>query len=382
MFLRSVVLGFFAFVTWFGNACADITIERVPIDNSPPVLLLKGEFSRADKPELLAGEVAASGARVIAFDSNGGQVISAMAYGRMIRSLGLSTFQLRSFQCASACALAFVGGVNREADAGAIGVHQSSFSPDSDIEGSAAVAAVQSMTAEIMAYLIEMGVDPKLLQLSLSVPSDDMRYLTASEMHNYKVTWGSLAALPERFTSAEPAQSPSPSPKNTEAAAASTQQDRAFPPIVIKWPDPADFPVQGRLAGKTVLPDFKGRDRDFSNFRTRIREGMRDGPNFAGHYTLIQIGCGTACTFVIVTDNRTGRPASFPRGGEDNLYLDLEYQLDSRLVTTQWQDYSANKCIIEFFDLDRNTWKPVGKPYVGDIEVCHRRMQKKFNEGR
>ncbi|EJJ28479.1 hypothetical protein [Rhizobium sp. CF142] len=378
MFLRSIVLAFFAFTTWFGNASADIAIERVPIDNSVPVLLLKGKFSQADNPELLAREVKASGASVIIFDSNGGQVVSAMAYGRMIRSLGLSTLQLRSFQCASACALAFVGGVNREADPGAIGVHQSSFSPDSDIEGSAAVAAIQSMTAEIMAYLIEMGVDPKLLQLSLSVPSDDMRYLTANEMQDYKVTWGSLAALPERVTSAEPTPSTAPSPKKTT----STQQDGRYLPILIKWPNAADFPVQGRFAGKTVLPDFNGRDLYFNNFRTRISEGMREGPNFAGHYTLIQIGCGTGCTSVIVADNNTGRPASFPRGGENNLYLDLDYRLDSRLVTTQWQDYKANTCIIEFFDLDRNTWKPIGKPYVEDIEVCAKRMQKKFNEGR
>ncbi|MFA1676267.1 hypothetical protein ACDY97_26875 [Rhizobium mongolense] len=49
-------------------------------------------------------------------------------------------------------------------------------------------------------------------------------------------------------------------------------------------PDETRSPTS-RLAyqRKTVLPDFKGRDRDFNRFRTRIREGMREGPNFAGH---------------------------------------------------------------------------------------------------
>ncbi|RVN32132.1 hypothetical protein CN113_36720 [Sinorhizobium meliloti] len=38
-----------------------------------------------------------------------------------------------------------------------------------------------------MTYLIEMGVDPKLLQLSLSIPSSDIRYLTAGEMTQFGV---------------------------------------------------------------------------------------------------------------------------------------------------------------------------------------------------
>jgi len=571
VFLRAVVLGILASTIWFGTACADITIQRVPIDNSSPVLLLKGDFSQSDNPELLAREVAASGAKVITFDSNGGHVLSAMAYGRMIRSLGLSTLQLRSSQCASACALAFVGGVNRQAEPGAIGVHQSSFSPESNIEGNAAVAAVQAMTAEIMKYLIEMDVDPKLLQLSLSVPSDDMRYLTANEMQNYKVTWGSLPALPERAASTEAAPTTVPPSTNTEVTpltteqkalafvatyhdawsrgnsealdfvekayadtvdfygkatpkaivirekrdfasrwpiraysvkpgsarvtcsetcridgvldwyakrdvddrvssgtaefslvwdqragtiisetgrviatdkgasqptrlisqwkeqntacrggsgdsaetmaacdrreavgtklqavgwcygregeygyqmewhacdAASPQQDGAVaaasPAIKVKRPNASDFPIQGRFTGKTVLPDFKRRDREFNSFRTRIREGMREGPNFAGHYTLIQIGCGAGCSFAIVADNQTGRPASFPRGGEDNMYLNLDYSRDSRLVAVQWLSYDVNKCFIEFFDFDRNTWKPISKTEIGDTDACYK----------
>jgi hypothetical protein len=95
---------------------------------------------------------------------------------------------LRVAECASACALAFVGGVRRTAEPGSIGVHQSSFSDDAPVTGHEAVAAVQALTADIMTYLIEMGVDPKLLQLSLSTPSSDIRYLTAGEMAQFGVT--------------------------------------------------------------------------------------------------------------------------------------------------------------------------------------------------
>ncbi|PDT46712.1 hypothetical protein CO661_17225 [Sinorhizobium fredii] len=47
-----------------------------------------------------------------------------------------------------------------------------------------------------MTYLMEMGVDPKLLQLSLSIPSSDIRYLTAAEMTQYGVT-NSVATMGE-----------------------------------------------------------------------------------------------------------------------------------------------------------------------------------------
>lgn len=50
-----------------------------------------------------------------------------------------------------------------------------------------------------MTYLIEMGVDPKLLQLSLSIPSSDIRYLTAGEMTQFGVTT-SLPATNQNVT--------------------------------------------------------------------------------------------------------------------------------------------------------------------------------------
>ncbi|MDO1585259.1 hypothetical protein [Rhizobium oryzicola] len=553
----------------FQSARADATLERVPIQNAPPVLLLKGEFSLSDNPAALAREVAATGAKAITFNSNGGNVVSAMAYGRMIRSLGLATFQLRAAQCASACTLAFLGGVIRQAEPGSVGVHQSSFSPESGVEGRAAVAAVQTMTAEIMTYLIEMGVDPKLLQLSLSVPSDDMRYLTAAEMAAYRVTAGSMADVSQQLASPPPASAaitPAPpakpetpartpedkakaltaayydawSRRNSDAMAslerlyattvdfygkptageAVMEQKRDFGDrwpvraysarieslrvtcsgtcrvdgsvdwyarresgdrvssgtaefsltwdtasgqivseagkvvemdkglssphrLISQWqaqntacrggsgdspetitacdrrevlgaklkavgwcygregeagyqmdwhacgssagqdgaastqaylsasrPSPTEYRVHAAFTGKTVLPDFKGRDRDFNTFRTRIRDGMLQGPNFAGHYTVIQIGCGTGCSFAIVADNLTGRPLNFPRGGENNMYLDLDYRRDSRLLSAQWLDYDQHTCFVEFFAFDGGIWKQLSKAALGNDETC------------
>jgi len=106
----------------------------------------------------------------------------------MIRAAGLDTLQVRQLQCVSACSLAFIGGVRRVADPGSIGVHRSSFTPDSGMSTDEAVARVQAGTAQIMSYLGEMGVDPKLMELALSYDKSDMRYLSASEMTDLRVT--------------------------------------------------------------------------------------------------------------------------------------------------------------------------------------------------
>ena len=143
--------------------------------------------------------------------------------------------------------------------------------------------------------------------------------------------------------------------------------------------NPADFPIPGRFAGKTMLPDFKGRDRQFNSFRTRIRDGMRQGPNFAGHYTLIQIGCGTGCSFAIVADNKTGRPASFPRGGEANMYLALNYSLESRLLAAQWFSYDSGRCFLEYFDFDRDEWKPLTKADIGNSDTCYKAIEENLH---
>src|SRR5947208_1678292 len=42
-------------------------------------------------------------------------------------------------------------------------------------------------------------------------------------------------------------------------------------------------------------------------FRTKLREGAAQGPNFAGHYTIVSFGCGTQCQNNWLIDARSGR---------------------------------------------------------------------------
>jgi len=101
--------------------------------------------------------------------------------------------------------------------------------------------------------------------------------------------------------------------------------------------------------GKTHFPQFDGRDKAYRNFRTRIREGMKGGPNFAGSYTVIEIGCGASCRVFYIADNKTGRVFDFPFGGEFYSGLQLSFKITSRLIVAQWANYSSDSCMRKLF---------------------------------
>jgi hypothetical protein len=136
-----------------------------------------------------------------------------------------------------------------------------------------------------------------------------------------------------------------------------------------------DYPAQPVYRGKAAKPDFSGGNAHFKSFRTRIREGMAQGPDFAGEFSVIQFGCGTGCSSVVVANNRTGQPYDFPRGGEDNMYLTLKYHIDSRLMVAQWGSYDSGKCLMEYFDFSRGIWSEVGKREIGPLEACSKDIE-------
>jgi hypothetical protein len=61
-----------------------------------------------------------------------------------------------------------------------------------------------------------------------------------------------------------------------------------------------------------VVPNLKAAQVDLKShpratrYRTKLREGAAEGPNFAGHFTVVGLGCGTSCIQWAVVDARTG----------------------------------------------------------------------------
>jgi hypothetical protein len=138
------------------------------------------------------------------------------------------------------------------------------------------------------------------------------------------------------------------------AAVPSTAQAKDYPAAVYK--------------GAKTLPDFTRRDKDFVSFRTRIRDGIKQGPNFAGHLSLIVFGCGTGCSVVFAADVRTGEVRGFPLGGEDTPYLHLAYRLGSRLVAAHW--LKEERCVRQKFVWEEDGFASSAVSDAGDQETC------------
>ncbi len=132
------------------------------------------------------------------------------------------------------------------------------------------------------------------------------------------------------------------------------------------------YPTAPGASGRPPkMPSFGGREKEFAAFRTRIKTGMRQGPNFAGRHSVVVIGCGTGCVFAVVGDNETGRLVLFPRGGEDNPGLQLTHRVDSSLMSAQWTDPNeGDKCVREYFSLADGRFELLDRTIVGERDAC------------
>lgn len=98
------------------------------------------------------------------------------------------------------------------------------------------------------------------------------------------------------------------------------------------------YKVADKYTGKPATPILRTRMQ--KTFRTTIRESAQDGPNFAGHYTLAEWGCGAGCVSMAIVDAKTGQTFDGPfsllgydlsyvyEGGEEQ----LEFRIGSRLI--------------------------------------------------
>lgn len=203
---------------------------------------------------------------------------------------------------------------------GQLGVHQLSSRGPGDLE------SLQFAISEILDAFQRFGVDPRITKHMMTTPPAEMYYFSDFEKDDYVIN---------RREELKPVAVPTATPSSAE----------------LKF---ADYPASEMLTGEVKLPNFK-KDELARTFRTRIRDGMKGGPNFAGDHVLIEIGCGTSCVFGILVDAKTGKLVKFPLGGEDNYQLEMTYTVESSLLKAVWMDTSNDKfntCVKQDFRLD------------------------------
>jgi len=101
-----------------------------------------------------------------------------------------------------------------------------------------------------------------------------------------------------------------------------------------------------------TIPNLKPAEVDLKShqrareYRTKLREGAAEGPNFAGHFTVVGWGCGTSCVQWAIVDAVTGT-VYFPpdeirsistvhldivKDEPESHFYGLRFRLDSRLL--------------------------------------------------
>ena len=151
----------------------------------------------------------------VALNSPGGNVLAAMELGRLIRERRYTTSVGRTVpedrwsttiagECNSACAIAFLGGIQRRyspdpgtPDGGSrLGFHQFAASTDGRLNQVATLIeamgvglrTAQVLTGIMIAYTVDMGVDPRVITRASAVPPERLWILTASDAEQMKVT--------------------------------------------------------------------------------------------------------------------------------------------------------------------------------------------------
>jgi hypothetical protein len=131
---------------------------------------------------------------ILAIHSPGGSLLEGMKLGKVIRAAGLFTYvgresanpndPMRPGECYSACALAFLGGQFRWIyPASMYGVHRFNFT--GQIQQNTDVT--QILSASIVQYIRDMGVDPTLFNAMTSTSSDSIYILPQSQLKQWRV---------------------------------------------------------------------------------------------------------------------------------------------------------------------------------------------------
>ncbi|WP_146767938.1 hypothetical protein [Mesorhizobium atlanticum] len=100
-----------------------------------------------------------------------------------------------------------------------------------------------------------------------------------------------------------------------------------------------------------------------------IRKALKRGADFAGHFSVVLVGCGTACIAARMIDLRTGQLFWIPGGYQ----LDLEYYVGSRLIRVAWAEPSEDAvCVRQDFEWTGRKFvkRYENREHVADTTQC------------
>lgn len=100
--------------------------------------------------------------------------------------------------------------------------------------------------------------------------------------------------------------------------------------------------------GEAASPILTGGNPPNSRYKAAIEEAVMDDPVYAGSYSVVRLGCGTACEFIKFVNQKNGVVVDLPRDlqasphdishMDDSLLLKVTTYIDSNLTNCRFDD--------------------------------------------
>jgi hypothetical protein len=179
------------------QAAGAANIEVKHLDSAAALVIVEGDLELGDI-EVFRSKVAALSKATVAFRSDGGSLLAGIRIGMLVRVKGFTTIVPDAAQCASACAVAWLGGAHRFLGVGAkVGFHAAYVQKGGTTTESGPGNAV------LGAYLDQIGLpEDAIVYITQAAPSS-MKWLNMEEAAQHGIE---VALLPP--TDAAPAADP------------------------------------------------------------------------------------------------------------------------------------------------------------------------------
>lgn len=152
---------------------ADIT--RAPTNGGPDIIAIDGDFVLGDEKKFVDLALGSKNALVV-LESRGGNLYAGIEIGRAIHLKGFATLVPDGVGCASACALAWLGGIPRfMGETGKVGFH-AVYTTEG---GQAAISSAGN--ALVGAYLNQLGLSTSAVLYITTPPPEGMQWLSFAD---------------------------------------------------------------------------------------------------------------------------------------------------------------------------------------------------------
>jgi sporulation related protein len=171
--------------------------------NDPTLVKVTGPLESSDK-DLFLRKILPLSSAVVAFDSDGGSLVTGIQIGETIRLKNFSTLVPNGKRCASSCALAWLGGTRRfMGPESKIGFHSAYSRETRQITGPG--------NALVGAYLNKIGLPYNAVVYITSASPESMTWLSKADAEKLGIEVSFFQLIPT--TTQKPAVLPPPTPQ-------------------------------------------------------------------------------------------------------------------------------------------------------------------------